>query len=98
LAFEAQFVFFCHAPSVTLDARLVGEAWPPRFLTKLVMSRQIAESSLIFRKRPSQQYQSTHLRFLEPEAQVVSTPPSAICQCLPISAIPRSLPYSTPDY
>src|SRR5215813_1944281 len=28
--------FFCHAPSVTLDARLVGEAWPPRFLTKLV--------------------------------------------------------------
>src|SRR5262249_35254237 len=29
--------FFCHAPSVTLDARLVGEAWPPRFLTKLVI-------------------------------------------------------------
>src|SRR5262245_9644410 len=31
--------FFCHAPSVTLDARLVGEAWPPRFLTKLVYHR-----------------------------------------------------------
>src|SRR5262249_19747934 len=31
--------FFCHAPSVTLDARLVGEAWPPRFLTKLVLRR-----------------------------------------------------------
>jgi len=31
--------FFCHAPSVTLDARLVGEAWPPRFLTKLVRLR-----------------------------------------------------------
>src|SRR5262249_26506705 len=30
--------FFCHAPSVTLDARLVGEAWPPRFLTKLVFN------------------------------------------------------------
>src|SRR5262249_30129348 len=37
LAFEARFVFFCHAPSVTLDARLVGEAWPPRFMTKLVL-------------------------------------------------------------
>src|SRR5262249_31127913 len=28
--------YFCYAPSVTLDARLVVEAWPPSFLTKLV--------------------------------------------------------------
>src|SRR5262249_11349344 len=33
--------FFCHAPSVTLDARLVGEAWPPRFLTKLVLTERL---------------------------------------------------------
>src|SRR5262249_4024187 len=37
--------FFCHAPSVTLDARLVGEAWPPRFLTKLVKVEVLQKSS-----------------------------------------------------
>src|SRR5262249_21995118 len=84
--------FFCHAPSVTLDARLVGEAWPPRFLTKLVIKTSEIKKSITKIDITGRTYRIQHYNFTPAIGCMFLPPPLKVIPAKIIKVSPIRVP------